>query len=35
VRVRNIRELQQVANQQSLLIMSIRRGNRNLLLQVR
>jgi serine protease Do/serine protease DegQ len=35
VRVRNIRELQQVANQQSLLIMSIRRGNRNLLLQIR
>jgi Do/DeqQ family serine protease len=35
VRVRNIRELQQVANRQSLLIMSIRRGNRNLLLQIR
>jgi S1-C subfamily serine protease len=35
VRVRNVRELQQVANQQALLIVSIRRGNRNLLLQIR
>ncbi len=35
IRVRNIRELQQAAGQQSLLILSIRRGNRNLLLQIR
>jgi serine protease Do/serine protease DegQ len=35
VRVRNVRELQQVASQQALLIMSIRRGDRNLLLQIR
>lgn len=34
-RVRNVRELQQAASQQSLLIMSVRRGNRNLLLQIR
>jgi hypothetical protein len=33
--VRNVRELQQAAGQQSLLILSIRRGNRNLLLQIR
>ncbi len=35
IRVRNVRELQQAAGQQSLLILSIRRGNRNLLLQIR
>ena len=35
LRVRNVRELQQAAGQQSLLILSIRRGNRNLLLQIR
>jgi serine protease DegQ len=35
VRIRTVRELQQVANQQALLIVSIRRGNRNLLLQIR
>jgi Do/DeqQ family serine protease len=35
IRVRNVRELQQAAAQQSLLILSIRRGNRNLLLQIR
>jgi Do/DeqQ family serine protease len=35
VRVRTVRELQQAASQQSLLIVSIRRGNRNLLLQLR
>jgi len=35
VRVRSVQELQQVAGQQSLLILSIRRGNRDLLLQVR
>jgi Do/DeqQ family serine protease len=35
VRIRNVRELQQVAGQQNLLIMSIRRGDRNLLLQIR
>ena len=35
IRVRNVRELQQAASQQSLLILSIRRGNRNLLLQIR
>ncbi len=35
IRVRNIRELQQAAGQQSLLMVSIRRGNRNLLLQIR
>jgi Do/DeqQ family serine protease len=35
VRVRNTRELQQIVKQQSLLIISIRRGNRNLLLQIR
>ena len=34
-RVRNVRELQQAASQQSILIMSVRRGNRNLLLQIR
>lgn len=34
-RVRNVRELQQAASQQSLLIMSVRRGDRNLLLQIR
>jgi Do/DeqQ family serine protease len=34
-RVRNVRELQQAASQQGLLIMSVRRGNRNLLLQIR
>jgi Do/DeqQ family serine protease len=35
IRVRNVRELQQAAGQQQLLILSIRRGNRNLLLQIR
>ncbi|MBN8280000.1 MAG: Do family serine endopeptidase [Gammaproteobacteria bacterium] len=35
IRVRNVRELQQAAGQQSLLILSVRRGNRNLLLQIR
>jgi Do/DeqQ family serine protease len=35
IRVRTVRELQQAAGQQSLLILSIRRGNRNLLLQIR
>ncbi len=35
IRVRNVRELQQAAGQQTLLILSIRRGNRNLLLQIR
>ncbi|MEO8224147.1 MAG: PDZ domain-containing protein, partial [Gammaproteobacteria bacterium] len=35
IRVRNVRELQQAAGQQSLLMVSIRRGNRNLLLQIR
>lgn len=35
IRVRNVRELQQAASQQSLLMVSIRRGNRNLLLQIR
>jgi Do/DeqQ family serine protease len=35
IRVRNVRELQQAAGQQSLLMLSIRRGNRNLLLQIR
>ena len=35
IRVRNVRELQQAAGQQNLLILSIRRGNRNLLLQIR
>jgi Do/DeqQ family serine protease len=34
-RVRNVRELQQAAGQQPLLLISIRRGNRNLLLQIR
>jgi serine protease Do/serine protease DegQ len=35
MRVRSVEELQKVAGQQSLLILSIRRGNRDLLLQVR
>ena len=35
LRVRNVQELQQAASRQSLLILSIRRGNRNLLLQIR
>jgi Do/DeqQ family serine protease len=35
IRVRNVRELQQAAGQQPLLLISIRRGNRNLLLQIR
>ena len=35
IRVRNVHELQQAAGQQNLLILSIRRGNRNLLLQIR
>ena len=35
LRVRNVHELQQAAGQQSLLMLSIRRGNRNLLLQIR
>lgn len=35
IRVRNAQELQQAASQQSLLMVSIRRGNRNLLLQIR
>ncbi|MEZ5565487.1 MAG: DegQ family serine endoprotease [Gammaproteobacteria bacterium] len=35
LRVRNVRELQQAASQQNLLMLSIRRGNRNLLLQIR
>ncbi len=35
IRVRNVRELQQAAGQQNLLILSVRRGNRNLLLQIR
>jgi serine protease DegQ len=35
IRVRSVRELQQAAGQQSLLLISIRRGNRNLLLQIR
>jgi Do/DeqQ family serine protease len=35
VRTRNVQELRQVASQQNLLIMSLRRGNRNLLLQIR
>ena len=35
VRVRSVRELQEAAKQQSLLILAVRRGNRDLLLQVR
>ena len=35
VRVRSIKQFQEIANQQRLLILSIRRGNRDLLLQVR
>jgi len=35
IRVRSVQELQQAASQQSLLMVSIRRGNRNLLLQIR
>jgi serine protease Do/serine protease DegQ len=35
VRVRSVAELQEVAGRQALLILSIRRGNRDLLLQVR
>jgi len=35
IRIRTVRELQQASAQQNLLIMSIRRGNRNLLLQIR
>lgn len=34
-RVRNVKELQEVSKQQSLLILSVRRGNRDLLLQIR
>jgi Do/DeqQ family serine protease len=34
-RVRSVKELQEIASQQSLLILAIRRGNRDLLLQVR
>jgi Do/DeqQ family serine protease len=35
VRVRNVQELQKAAGRQRLLILSIRRGNRDLLLQIR
>jgi Do/DeqQ family serine protease len=35
IRVRSVKELQQAAGQQNLLILAIRRGNRDLLLQVR
>ncbi len=35
VRVRSVKELQEIAGKQSLLILSVRRGNRDLLLQVR
>ncbi|TFG86685.1 MAG: Do family serine endopeptidase [Chromatiales bacterium] len=35
IRVRSVQELQQAAGQQTLLMISIRRGNRNLLLQIR
>ena len=35
VRVRSVRELQEAAKQQTLLILAVRRGNRALLLQVR
>jgi Do/DeqQ family serine protease len=34
-RVRSVKELQEIASQQSLLILAIRRGNRDLLLQIR
>lgn len=35
VRIRNVQELRQVTSQQNLMILSIRRGNANLLLQIR
>ena len=35
VRVRSVKELQAAASQQTLLILSVRRGSRDLLLQVR
>ena len=35
VRVKSVKELQEIAGQQSLLILSVRRGNRDLVLQVR
>jgi serine protease Do/serine protease DegQ len=35
VRVRNVKELQEASKQQSLLILAVRRGNRDLLLQIR
>jgi serine protease Do/serine protease DegQ len=35
VRVRNVKELQEASKQQSLLILAVRRGSRDLLLQIR